>query len=61
MRGRREKNHTAPSFFSRLPRTPTTPFSFPLTVQGGKEEDGIEEAIDDHFGRIKYVIESVPA
>jgi hypothetical protein len=33
MRWRRETTHTAPRFFSRLPRTPSTLFPLPLTVQ----------------------------
>jgi hypothetical protein len=37
MQGRRETTHKAPRFFSRLPRTPTTLFPLPLTVQQKKK------------------------
>ena len=50
MRGRRETTHTAPRFFSRLPRTPGAPpirrrgaptlFPLPLTVQQKKIVEG---------------------
>ncbi len=37
MQGRRETTHKAPRFFSRLPRTPSTLFPLPLTVQGKRQ------------------------
>jgi len=37
MQGRRETTHKAPRFFSRLPRTPSTLFPFPSTVQQEKK------------------------
>jgi len=39
MQGRRETTHTAPRFFPRLPRTPSTLFPLPLTVQQKKREE----------------------
>jgi hypothetical protein len=38
MQGRRERNHTAPSFLSRLPRTPSTLFSFPSNCPAAKKK-----------------------
>jgi len=37
MQVRRKTTHTAPRFFSRLPRTPSTLFPLPLTVQQQKK------------------------
>jgi hypothetical protein len=50
MRGRRETTHTAPRFFSRLPRAPSTLFPFPSTVQRKKKEKITE---DEDFSSCK--------
>ena len=49
MQGRRETTHKAPRFFSRLPRTPSTLFPLPLTVQRRKRIGEPQAAIASFF------------
>jgi hypothetical protein len=49
MQGRRERNHTAPSFLSRLPCNPSTLISFPSNRPAVKEHVATRPVLEDEL------------